>query len=332
MRILVIGGTQFFGKEIVRLLLERRDRLTVYSRGRRKPEWLEDVEHLVGDRTDHAAFVQTFTGRSFDVVIDNIAYTRGDVDAAIDAFSGRAGRYVLTSSVSVYPLRRLDPAKLLLPIYEDSADLAFREGESYSDGKRACEQALLERAGRDLPFTIIRPPVVQGPEDPTGRAWFYVQRIADGGPILVPSSVPTPATRHVFSTDLARAYVAAIASPAAADRTYNVAMEEIVTLVDYVRLLAMAMDRHADIVEVPKDQLSRDETLAGYRPPFGGRWVADISRVQRELSWTSTPVADWLRVTAAWLLERAGKDSDGYAGRDAERKAAARWREGTSAN
>ena len=326
MRILVIGGTQFFGREIVRLFLERGDEVTVYSRGRRKPEWPGPVGHVQGDRTDHAGFVATFRDRTFDAVIDNIAYVAADVDAAVEAFAGRVQRYVFTSTGSVYASPQLDATRLLAPLHEDDADLALRAAEPYGDGKRACEQVLHARAGRDrgLPFTILRPPVVQGPNDPTTRVWFYVQRIADGGPILAPSGFPTPATRHVYSVDLSRAYVDAVLGSAAIDRTYNVAMEEVVTLPDYVRLLAQAMKTEVDVVEIPRDVLAAEGTLSEYRPPFSRRFVPDIGRLQRDMGWRSTPVLDWLRTTATWLLEHPQPASEGYTARNAERRAAER--------
>ena len=326
MKILVIGGTQFFGREIVRLFLERGDDVTVYSRGRRTHEWATPVEHVHGDRTDHNGFVATFTSRSFDAVIDNIAYTGADVDAAVDAFAGRVQRYVLTSTGSVYAGPGLNAARLLAPLHEDDADLAVRADEPYGDGKRAGEQVLQARGGRarGLPFTILRPPVVQGANDPTNRVWFYVRRIADGGPILAPTGFPSPAGRHVYSVDLARAYVDAVVRPIAIDRTYNVAMEEVVTLPDYLRLLGQAMSREVDVVEIPRDVLTGEETLSAYRPPFSRRFLLDISRVRNDLGWRSTPVLEWLSATATWEVAHPRPDAEGYATRDAERRIAAR--------
>ena len=90
-------------------------------------------------------------------------------------------------------------------------------------------------------------------------------------------------------------------TPAAVDRTYNIAMEEIVTLPDYVRLLGQAMERKVEVVEVPLEHLPADNTLASYRVPFGaGRFVMDIRRAQQDLGWRSTPILDWLRVTVQW--------------------------------
>lgn len=124
MRILVIGGTQFFGKLIVEQFLARGDQVTIFSRGLRRPEFWDAVEHIPGDRDDHAAFVRSLRQHAFDVVIDNIAFDQGDVEAAIQAFAGRVGRYVLTTSGAVYATRRFDAVRRLAPIREEDADLA----------------------------------------------------------------------------------------------------------------------------------------------------------------------------------------------------------------
>jgi nucleoside-diphosphate-sugar epimerase len=112
-----------------------------------------------GDRTDHAGFVATFRERTFDAVIDNIASVAADVDAAVEAFAGRVQRYVFTSTGSVYASSQLDGARRLAPLHEDDADLALRAAEPYGDGKRACEQVLHARAGRDrgLPHDLEGP-------------------------------------------------------------------------------------------------------------------------------------------------------------------------------
>src|SRR5713101_274594 len=66
---LVIGGTLFIGRELVRRLLERGDRVTILHRGRsRLPE---GVDEIICDRNDETAVRQQLAGREFDVVFDN---------------------------------------------------------------------------------------------------------------------------------------------------------------------------------------------------------------------------------------------------------------------
>ena len=52
MKVLVIGGTLYFGKVIVRKLLERGDEVTIFSRGNTRPDFWDDVDHIQGERDD----------------------------------------------------------------------------------------------------------------------------------------------------------------------------------------------------------------------------------------------------------------------------------------
>ena len=74
MDVLIIGGTQYFGKVIVRKLLDRGDNVTVFSRGNSRPEFWDEIEHINGDRTDYIGFIQKLKGRHFDAVVDNLAF------------------------------------------------------------------------------------------------------------------------------------------------------------------------------------------------------------------------------------------------------------------
>jgi len=62
--ILVIGGTLFIGRELVRRLLARGDRVTILHRGRSPVP--PEAKALVCDRNDTAAVRRSLAGRSFD--------------------------------------------------------------------------------------------------------------------------------------------------------------------------------------------------------------------------------------------------------------------------
>ena len=200
MKILVIGGTRDFGKITVRKLLERGDNVTVYSRGNVKPEFWNDVHHIAGDRTDHIEFINSLRNKKYDAVIDNVAYTFKDVQAAMSVFSGNVGRYLVSSTASVYggpghaisgkaeqprnPKSKIDEFIDLtnhFPIMENDLDLtevSLSRDESvheYAEGKRQLERVLFEN--KDFPSTVLRIPSVVGPDENGNRLWFYMQRI-----------------------------------------------------------------------------------------------------------------------------------------------------------
>ena len=102
LEILIIGGTGYMGKIVVQRLLERGDRVTVFSRGSSRPDWWDQVEHIQGDRDNRPDFMAKLMGKKYDAVIDSQAYRKEDVESAVETFRGNIGRYLLVSTGSVY--------------------------------------------------------------------------------------------------------------------------------------------------------------------------------------------------------------------------------------
>lgn len=341
MHVLVIGGTQFFGRRIVEKLLERGAKVTVFSRGKKRPLFWPDVETVIGDRQDKEQFVRLLGAREFDVVIDNIAYDADDVETAVTTFAGRIGHYVLCSSVAVYPAMTSRQLAPIQPVYEDDADLHHTGDWDYAEGKRAAERVLWSLVGDEQPFqfTVLRPAVVEGPHDPTLRTWFWVQRLLDGGPILVPETSPTTIFRHVYADDVAEAFVRTAANPATFGKAYNIAGTDIVSLADYAAMLLQitstlsdatrhrfgARDEVPRLVRAPINAIRAQPGLEQWNTTYmEERFVPMIQRMKRDLGVEPTPMDQWLRETVAWHVTAANHlpDSRHYDLRRAERQAA----------
>ena len=61
--------------------------------------------------------------------------------------------------------------------------------EHYGELKAMCERVAQERPG-----AIVRPGLIVGPHDPTGRFTYWPHRIARGGDVLAPGSPEEPVT------------------------------------------------------------------------------------------------------------------------------------------
>ncbi|AWT45576.1 NAD-dependent epimerase/dehydratase family protein [Streptomyces actuosus] len=191
--VLVIGGNRYFGKRLVERLLAAGDRVTVLNRGSSPPP--PGAAHLVADRDDEASLRAALGERTFDVVIDQVCYTPRQAEIARRVFTGRTGRYVLTSTVEVYeyedsiaPVREdaVDPLTVAVDPDLPWDDPAFLDTH-YGEGKRQAE-AVFAAAGPALPWTSVRVAHVLGGEDDfTGRLKHYADRIAAGEPIAVPA-------------------------------------------------------------------------------------------------------------------------------------------------
>src|SRR5262249_28758125 len=105
MDLLVLGGTVFLGRSVVRAALERGDRVTIFHRGRHaidedlRSAGAGELDELIGDRRGDLA---ALAGRRWDAVIDTSGYVPSEVERAARALGANVGRYVFVSSISVY--------------------------------------------------------------------------------------------------------------------------------------------------------------------------------------------------------------------------------------
>ncbi|OWA33673.1 NAD-dependent dehydratase [Saccharibacillus sp. O16] len=184
--VLVLGGTRFFGKDLVEKLLNEGRIVTIATRGRTQDPFGDRVERLQIDRTDEAALEAAVRDRFWDVVYDNICYTADEARAAIRVFTGKVGRYVLTSSLSVY-------APGSAQWREEEVDTAVLQVPSspvgqvdYGQGKAQAEAVFFQEA--PFPTSAARFPIVLGPHDYTKRLHFHVDRIKKGISFVMPNT------------------------------------------------------------------------------------------------------------------------------------------------
>ncbi len=184
MRILVLGGTAWLGREVARAGLAAGHSVTCLARG--ESGAVPDGARLViGDRSDPAAYAGV-AGQPWDLVVD-VARQPGQVRTAMAALADRAEHWAFVSSASVYAVHEAQlrsESTALLPAYD--GDVA--PPEAYGEGKVACERLVLAALGdRAL---IARAGLLAGPGDPSDRVGYWPGRFAlagqDGGPVLVP--------------------------------------------------------------------------------------------------------------------------------------------------
>jgi nucleoside-diphosphate-sugar epimerase len=334
--VLILGGSRFIGRRLARELSERGDAVTLFTRGRTPDGLGTAVRRLTGDRRSAADLERAAASRAFDVVYDFLSYDARDARLAVDAFAGRIGRFVHISTCSVYWCAGEFPC----PVEEDDFDRldVSRERSSsieyaYGMGKRGAEDALsAAHRDRGFPVTAVRLPIVGGEEDASLRCAGYVQRILDGGPLVLPDGGHAP-FRHVYVGDVTRALASIPDRPAAAGRAYNLACSEILTLRRVVAALASALGRRVRVIDVPSS-LARGVLGEGYAAwsPFSQRaaQVPCIARARRELAWETTPFAEWIDRAARWCVDRlaaGGEPPPAAAHRGAEADLLRRWSE-----
>ena len=335
MHVLMIGGTRFMGRIAVRKLLEAGDTVTVFSRGNTKPDWWNHVEHIQGDRDEIENFKAKLKGRTFDAVIDTQAFVREHVESAVTALDGNLGRYLFVSTGSVYYDMGFDFFKHC-PFKEtdvdwSTIDYSFPEGVNpYGVGKRHCEKWLQESS--PVPYTIVRIPSMLGEDDNEERSWWWSQRALDGGPIVIPAE-NSAVFRCLYAADAAEAWVRAIKSPNAANQTYHIASQEIITIEYWAKLVIDAAGTESVLTLIPLEFIHRQEGLENYAERLSRDFpcIHDLTKAEHDFGFTTTPVEQWVQSTVHWYRDSyEGEDAAGYEHRDAEIAVAAKWSEAHS--
>ena len=312
MRILVIGGTQFIGRETVVRLARRGHEVTVLHR-RDRHDLGRDIRNVQADRGDLTALARVLREERPDAVFD-FAYDwekgtpASHVDAAARSCPPGLHRYVFMSSVAAYgpglDRRESDP---LAP--DDSPS-------PYAQHKASSERALFRmHAESGFPVTTFRPPFVHGPRQPFYREQFFWDRLRDGRPIILPDGGDAP-IQWVFVSDLVEACIRAIEVPEAAGQAFNIAHVERLTQRAFVEALARAAGVTPRFTPIPRTTIHE----AGGHLFVGNLYFGEfldlpphtsiVEKAPRVLGVTITSLDAALRESFAWYMTQPRRQVD----------------------
>ena len=326
MRVLIVGGTNFIGPYVVRRLAEYGHEVTIFHRGRTKPDLPDEVEHITGDRRNLASFAEDFKRYAPDVALDMIPMNEHDAKTLVEVFRGIAQRIVAISSEDVY--RAYDIARRRhpgppdpTPLTED-APLRERLYPYDRESVEEYEKILVEKVVMDepeLPGTILRLPAVYGPGDYQHRLFPYLKRMDDGRPaILLEKDVASWRWTHGYVEDVAEAIALAVADERAIGRIYNVGEPEPLPWAEWVRHIGHAAGWDGEILEVPKNSLPNNP-MASLNPEQ--HWIVDTGRIRRLGYGESVSREEALHRTVAWERQNPPPEIDtdefDYAAEDA---------------
>ena len=301
----MLGGAGFIGVAACKELMRRG--IETIAAGRTERPYGVFTSYVTVDRFDEEQLKATLDSVRPDVLLDLACFTPAEIDVAMRLFKGE--RYVFVST-GVYPHLNGRPAR-----EEDFVPLEGNPPDTldYLEGKRWCETALAR--SRDFPWTVIRPPAVFGPADHTLRIAAYMQRVEDGGPLLVPVESYERQAGLSWVKDIG--YACALACDLRKDLTrkaYNAAFEG-VSVRSLIEGIARAMGKPARLHPIPFAQLPDGASPYGPDPRRSAGYVLD--RARNELGFEPSALEDALAETLAWY--RVARPSHpGYANRAKE--------------
>ncbi|WP_347358068.1 NAD-dependent epimerase/dehydratase family protein [Bdellovibrio sp.] len=268
MKILIMGGTRYFGRRLVHKLLETNHEVTVLSRGNVQDDFGPRVERLKAHRGDEVAMGAALAGRSFDVVVDQVCMTAKDAELSVKLFLGKISYYLMTSTMSVYDWgANLPESAFEAKAYQPRK--ATNPAEAYAEGKRAAEHVFAIQAA--FPVSFARFPVVVGEDDYTERLLGQVRAIKNGDEIYYPNVEAE--FSFITSEDAARALLWLLENRKTGP--YNFAAADAFALKDLIQKIENITGKSAKL-------LTQENTSKW--SPFGipSSWYMNVDKAARE--------------------------------------------------
>jgi nucleoside-diphosphate-sugar epimerase len=311
MRLLVLGGSWFYGRAVVELALDKGWDVTTFRRGVSGQD-ADGIQAIRGDRTNPADLARLAGAGPWDAVLDTSGYVPADVLRVATALQPVSDRYLLASTVSVYrdwpaqPVDERSPLKDCEPDRESVNGSAGDPGPAlYGVFKAGCERAVVSVFGEDR-SVLLRSHVMLGPREYVGRTAWWISRMRRGGQVLCPGDPARP-IQPVDVRDAAAFTLLTMTGPAGA---FNVAGTAHDTMADYLGACRGAAGSDAELVWADDDFLfghgvGQWVELPLWRPQ-SGTWAMDTTAA-RAAGLAVRPVAETVADTAAWLGSAEGE-------------------------
>ncbi len=197
--VLILGGTTFLGPHLAEELHRRGAEVTLFHRGTSSPISLDFVSHIYGDREKD---LTPLVGKHWDVIIDTSGHLPLVVESSSQILAQATEHYTFISTIGVYDNFTNTAIDESAPVAQ-LLELSPKEitESNYGALKAACERVV--EAYFPGKFLIIRPGLIVGPYDPTGRFIYWLKRMHEGGEVLVPD-VPQQHVQFIDVRDLAK--------------------------------------------------------------------------------------------------------------------------------
>lgn len=247
MKLLVIGGSYFFGRVFVMQASKEHD-ITVVNRGTWSMESF-GVKQIKGDRRDPALWRSC--SENYDAVIDFCGYEPGDISCVLENFAGTIRQYIFISTVDVYE-------RGIKGLKDENTPFEMRkfpgEAGQYITGKVALEQEVKEMCNaRDIPYTVLRPAVLYGPYNYAPRESVFIQ-LAVQQRILLQIVDATGRFQFVYVKDAAEAVRRCIGNKETYGQSYNLCNEQIIDYNIFAEAIGKAAETELQLYPVKAAQ------------------------------------------------------------------------------
>jgi nucleoside-diphosphate-sugar epimerase len=257
----IVGGTGFIGRHVACQLVEAGRRVTTIERGTTSSA-VPGVHSVRADRNDPVALARALDIVAPRIVIDMIAYRREDIERLLAALPHSVERLVVISSGDVYAsygvFLGLSSGPPVARASDEQAPLRTelfpyrRRAQGPNDMLFFYEKILVERAATAWSrgaTTVLRLPMVYGPDDKQRRVAKYIERFrTSAGTIRINAAEAAWHCTRGYVGDVAAAIKLATLSDAADGKVFNLGEPVALSELAWARAIATAAGWRGEVV------------------------------------------------------------------------------------
>ncbi len=293
-KILILGGTQFIGRNLVERLQENSEYdVTLFNRQQTNSDLFPKLKKIKGDRETND--IAQLKGQHWDGVIDLSCYYPNSLQNLLDTLKGNVKRYIFISTISVYQketpnlITEDDELYSCDPLQRTDTTMA-----SYGSRKAECERVLQKTEWLDK--IILRPSIVYGKYDTTDRFYYWLYKAAKKQSIILPNK-GTDIITLTYVNDLVEIIIKAMDVPKHST-VYNATTHSPLSLHSIIN----SIDETSVIQNVNSDELLKKGIEPGLDIPlwFNRSLLISNERLAKDLGVRMTPFDKSVKETQAW--------------------------------
>ena len=245
MKILFIGGTGVISSACSQLCSEKGYDLVLLNRGTSFRSAPKDAEIIHVDIRNVDAAKNAIGNRTFNVVVDWIAYNKEHVENDFNLFRDKTDQYIFISSASAYqkPVQKL-------PITEETP--LENPFWSYARAKIDCENFLMKAYhGKKFPVTICRPShTYDKTKNPIRSDYLLFHRMKLGKKIIIHDDGNSLWT-VTHARDFAKGFIGLLGNSQTIGEAYQITSDEVLSWNKIAKILTVKAGYDLDIAHLP---------------------------------------------------------------------------------
>ncbi len=312
MKILVIGGTKFIGKEMVRLLLAQGHDVVLFNRG--STESNPTLPTIQGNAEEILTYKNELLATKADVVVHCIAYTEKHARDCVEIFQDTSTHVIVLSSQDCYEVFRqlvLGKETFDFPVNETSPTSSVKyywrglhsHREDY-DKNLMTEVFVIAFEKKKLSSTVFRLPMVYGPGDPqyAYRHGNIIHRIIDQEKdFVLGQREQNQIFTYGFIENIAAAMIHSLDHPKTRGKIYNLGETLVRSKRRWAELYAQEAGWKFNFHIIPDELLQKDSSTRNQPPQ---QLITDCSLYKSDTGFVPpVTLEEGIKQTLAWGKE-----------------------------